>query len=156
MISDILNHFNEGKRDELIPVLLAVQCKLGFISEVSVKEIANHLHLTTSAIYSVASFYDGLLLQASKPFQVTICRGLSCYKAGTEALKQDIEQKIAEQFKLQKQISNSISVAFMPCRGQCNKGPVVFINEEKVENATPISVLDKIKYIIDKTNVQNI
>ena len=53
----ILASYNSS-RENLIPILQEVQQKFGYLPEESMQEIADFLHLSSSTVYSVSTFYS--------------------------------------------------------------------------------------------------
>jgi formate dehydrogenase subunit gamma len=73
---------HEGVEGAVLPVLHAVQHRLGHISEEALEAIAEGLHLTTSQLYAVATFYNEFRLGPQPAHQVTVCRGPPARAAG--------------------------------------------------------------------------
>ena len=54
-VEDVLSRFSGGNREDLIPILQAVQNSTGHLSRESVLAVARHLNLPPSKVYGVAT-----------------------------------------------------------------------------------------------------
>lgn len=86
--------FYEGKRGELIPILLEVQANFGYLPEEAIQLTASFLNITEGEIYSVASFYAQFRLLPLGRQRVTICRGTACHIRGAPQILQEVERAL--------------------------------------------------------------
>lgn len=69
--------------------------------------------------------------------EITICLGSSCFARGNKKTVKMIENYIKE-----KKIENKIYYHGAHCCGQCEKGPIIKINNQIFENITPDNVIE--------------
>ena len=78
---DILKHHGKS-RAELIPVLQAVQKKLGYLPPASLKEIAAYLAIPPVDVYEVVTFYNQFRLNPPGRHSIRVCLGTACHMKG--------------------------------------------------------------------------
>src|SRR5437762_4628395 len=74
------------ERTWLLPALQAVQDALGFLPAWGLEQVGLHLRVPRSEVYSVATHYPELRLQAPGRHLVRVCTGVACRTAGADAL----------------------------------------------------------------------
>ena len=72
-----------GKSEELIPSLQAVQNEFGYVSEVSMEEIAHFAKIPQSKVYGVATFYSQFRFTPVGKTHISVCRGTACHVRGS-------------------------------------------------------------------------
>ena len=92
-VNTILKNYKPGKREELIPILQAVQEDLGYLSEEAIVMVGSFLGLSTTKIYGLATFYDRFRFIPSGKIQIRICHGTSCFLNGSQAIINKIKEE---------------------------------------------------------------
>ncbi len=75
-------HALRSQRHLLLPVLHAVNDRVGWVSPPAIDHIAERLDVSPAEIYGVASFYALFALTEQKPHQVHVCTDLACRANG--------------------------------------------------------------------------
>ena len=134
-IDAIIEKYPKHQRDNLIPIMQEIQEYVGYISEESVKKIGQHLLLSTSKIFGVATFYDNFRFDPKGKYHFQICRGTSCHLNESGQLIQEIEKYLKIKAG---QITRDgmFSLEAGACMGACGVGPVMTINGEYHEKIT--------------------
>jgi NADH-quinone oxidoreductase E subunit len=126
-IDSIINRFPDIRQDSLIPLLQEVQDCIGFISEEAVKKIGQHLNLSTSKIYGVASFYNQFRFLPKGKFHIQLCYGTACHVLGASTVLKELEKmlkiKDGETTK-----DGLFSLEVQTCIGGCGQAPLIVIN----------------------------
>lgn len=126
-VKDILKRYTGAGRDKLIPILQEVQEALGFISQDSVIEIGEHLHLPASKIFGVATFYNQFRFEPIGKYHIQICRGTACHVKGSaavlEALKRNLNIESGQTSR-----DGKFSLEEVACLGACGLAPVIAVN----------------------------
>ena len=147
---DIFLKYSESGRDNLIPVLQEIQEAEGFLSEESIIAVGNHLHLPTSKIYGVATFYNQFRFHPQGKNHIQICRGTACHVLGSASVQEVLEKML--KIKAGETTKDGLfSLEVVACIGACGLGAVICVNgnfhakvtkdtiEEIVENYRNIS-----------------
>ncbi len=125
-INGILSDFNDEKGN-LIPILQQVQEKFGYLPEETIQAIADFLHLSSSTVYSVSTFYTQFKLTPSGEEVIKICRGTACHVRGGTMLQRDFERRFCiKPGETTKDMKYSLET--VACVGACALAPVMIIN----------------------------
>ena len=142
-LATVLDQFSEARRDQLIPILQAVQDRDGYLSRDAMIAVGRRLKLPVSKVYGVATFYNQFRFQRKGKVHCQVCRGTACHVKGSaavlEALKQTLKIEPGQTTR-----DGKFSIEVVACIGACGLAPVVAINGEFHAGVTP----DKIRKII--------
>jgi NADH-quinone oxidoreductase subunit E len=125
-LAEILTPESKDKR-YLIPLLQAVQCKLGYLSKESMLKIAEFLEIPAASVYGVATFYNQFRFIPQGKQRIHVCTGTACHLAGgklvLEAMARELNVEVGgitadHEFGLDR----------VACVGCCALAPVVVIN----------------------------
>jgi NADH:ubiquinone oxidoreductase subunit E len=115
---------------QLIPILQYVQSEAGYLPPEAMSATANHLGVSESKVYGVASFYAQFHFEPRGRHIVTVCRGTACHVRGSAAILQDLEKKLGVRAgETTKDLEYSIET--VACFGSCALAPVV-VTDAKV------------------------
>jgi NADH:ubiquinone oxidoreductase subunit E len=150
-IDILLKKHKQGKREELIPLLQAIQEDMGYLSEEAIVKVGAFLGWSTTKIYGLATFYDRFRFFPSGKIQIRVCHGTSCFLNGS----QTIINKIKEETGIsagQTTRDGNFSYEIVSCMGGCHNGPLINVNGDyhthiKAEQLPEL--LKKLKYIIE-------
>jgi NADH:ubiquinone oxidoreductase subunit E len=134
----------EQDRDNLIPILQAVQEKLGYISADSVSDISRYLDLSINDVYGVATFYTQFRFTQPGDHIVKICMGTSCYVRGG----QRIMNVVSEQLGIEPGETTpdyKFSLERVACFGSCALSPVVVVDGKVYGRMNPQKAMKLIK-----------
>jgi len=126
-VNELLQKYPEGKTENLIPILQDIQDIDGFLSESSVVKVGQHLKLSTSKIFGVATFYNQFRFKPLGKFHVQVCRGTACHVLGSSTVLEEIEKSLG--IKAGNTTKDGLfSIEVVACIGACGLAPVVNIN----------------------------
>jgi NADH-quinone oxidoreductase subunit E len=129
----------KGSKDELIPVMEAVQDEFGYLSKEAMLEISRFLHVPDSNIYGVATFYALFRLTPRGKNMVSVCRGTACHVRGGGRILQEVEKKLGiKAGETSKDMEYSLET--ISCFGSCALSPVTVINKTVYGRMTPAKV----------------
>ena len=118
----------KGHRSELISVLQEAQEKLGYLSKETMTAIAEFLHMSPSAVYSVATFYNQFRFVPPGRHPIKVCLGTACHMASgplvLEAAERELDIKVGDVTE-----DLEFSVDRVACVGCCSLAPVVVIGD---------------------------
>ena len=118
---------HEGIEGAVLPILHAVQHRLGHISEEALEAIAEGLHLTTSQLYAVATFYNEFRLGPQPAHQVTVCRGPACRAAGGREIRRRLESLLGVEVG-EEADDHSVAIDTAGCHGVCPHAPAIIVD----------------------------
>jgi NADH-quinone oxidoreductase subunit E len=114
-------------REHLISILQDVQGVEGYLSRENINRIGEYLHLPTSKIYGVATFYNQFRLNKPGKIQIQICRGTACHVKGSlnllDSLKLLLGVEVGGTTK-----DGLFTLETVACLGGCSIAPVITAN----------------------------
>lgn len=110
-----------GRRDLLLPALLAVQNRLGWVSTGALNETCKRLRVPPAEAYGVASFYALISLDPQPPIVVHVCDDIACMAAGAERLCERIDRAAVAGTDRRAIAKRS------PCLGLCDRAPAALV-----------------------------
>jgi NADH-quinone oxidoreductase E subunit len=130
----------------VLPVLWIAQEQYGYISQETMKEVANLLNLPFGHILGVVTFYT---MYNAKPVgrnHIEVCTNVSCMIRGSQKIVSQLEStlglKMGETSK-----DGAWTLSEVECLGACGGAPMCAIGEEYYENLTPESVKKMIESV---------
>ncbi|MEW6189840.1 MAG: NADH-quinone oxidoreductase subunit NuoE [Actinomycetota bacterium] len=126
----------KGRREDLIPILQAVQANFGRLPEEAMLRIARFIGIPESEVYSVASFYTQFRLTPLGRKHVTVCRGTACHIRSAPQILQEIEKVVGiEEGEVTPDLEYSLET--VACIGCCALAPCIRINRDVYGELTP-------------------
>ena len=145
-LSEVFARF-EGKEEELIPVLQAVQGELGYLPPESMQEIARFLSLPESRVYGVASFSAQFRFSPIGKNHILVCRGTACHVRGGRAVLEELQRRLG--IKEGETTGDMLfSLETVACIGACGLSPAIMINKRVEGRLTPkriAKIIDRIR-----------
>jgi NADH-quinone oxidoreductase subunit E len=134
----ILGKFSR-KRDNLIPILQAVQGKLGYLPREAMLEIAEFLGLPEMDVYSVVTFYNQFRLNPPGKHSIRVCLGTACHMKGgyitLDAWKRRLDIGPGETTA-----DREFELDTVACVGCCTMAPVTVVDDKPEAKVEPTKV----------------
>ena len=111
----------------LMPLLHAVQKKLGFVPHDAVPIIARELNLSIAEVHGVVTFYHYFRKDRGGRHVVHVCRAEACQARGGVALEAHAKRRLGVDFHGTTQ-DGAISLEPVYCLGNCALGPSIMID----------------------------
>jgi NADH:ubiquinone oxidoreductase subunit E len=127
---------HKGNSGALLMVLQEIQDTYGYIPKQSLTYIAKSLMVSSSHLYGTMTFYDRFRLTPKRKYTIKVCRGTACELNGVPSLI----EKLKELFEISEggEIDNPLfSLEYSACLGECDKSPVMIINDTVYAKVTP-------------------
>lgn len=119
----------KGKREEIIPILQAVQNEFTYLPEEAMQKIARFTHSPESSVYAVATFYAQFRFKPRGRKHVMVCRGTACHVNGAPRILEEIEEQLGvKEGESTEDLEYSLET--VACIGACSLAPCVMINKE--------------------------
>ena len=77
-VSEIVDSY-DCKQSNLIAILQDIQTEQNYLSEAALTLVAEKLGVSTSKVYSVATFYENFSLEAKGKHIIKVCAGTACH-----------------------------------------------------------------------------
>jgi NADH-quinone oxidoreductase subunit E len=119
----------QGKPEQLISALLAVQRYCGYLPENVMRALAKELRVPLSKVYGVATFYSQFRLRPRGRHLVSVCLGTACQVRGGERIYRRVKRELG--VKLGGTTPDGrFTLETVSCVGACSMAPVVIIDED--------------------------
>ncbi|MCW4150663.1 formate dehydrogenase subunit gamma [Halomonas sp. 18H] len=129
---DALKH----KPGALLPILHALQDRIGFIPESAVPIIADALHQTRAEVHGVISFYHHFRTTPPGRHVVQICRAEACQSVGARQLEAHAKARLGVDYH-QTTADREITLEAVYCLGNCACGPSIRVDDSIRGRVTP-------------------
>jgi len=129
---DALKH----KPGALLPILHALQDRIGFIPEAAVPIIADALHQTRAEVHGVISFYHHFRTTPPGRHVVQICRAEACQSVGARQLEVHAKARLGVDYH-QTTPDREITLEAVYCLGNCACGPSIRVDDSVRGRVTP-------------------
>jgi NADH-quinone oxidoreductase subunit F len=120
-------HAARAQRHLLLPVLHAVQERIGWISPGALDYVCARLTIPPADAYGVASFYALFRTTPSPSSVVHVCDDLACRVNGAERVCEDMEHRFGAEGTSVGTNGTGITWQRSPCLGQCDRGSAAMI-----------------------------
>jgi NADH-quinone oxidoreductase subunit E len=147
---------NLGTQGSLLKILEQAQEQdpKHYLSESTMREIAELSGFPLSQVYSVATFYSFFNLKPQGLHSIVVCRGTACHTRGSLALlNESLSRMGIEAFREEEENSATsldgfASIRTVACFGQCALAPVVQIDgvvKSRMTIGKLVAILQKLK-----------
>ena len=117
-----------GREEELIPVLQAVQGKLGYLPDEAMQRIAEFTRVPESRVFSVATFYTMFRFSPIGRHHCMVCRGTACHVKGAPRILEKVKDRLNVD-EGETTEDGEFSLETVACIGACGLAPTMVINE---------------------------
>ncbi|CAL4319885.1 NADH-quinone oxidoreductase subunit E [Buchnera aphidicola (Neophyllaphis podocarpi)] len=128
-----------------IEALKIVQEKRGWVSDDAIIAIANILNISPSEVESVATFYSQIFRQQVGRHIIRYCDSVVCYINNFEEVKKTLETELSISSG---ETTKDFRFTLLPicCLGNCDKGPVIMIDNNIHSCVTPSCITKILEY----------
>ena len=125
-----------GRIGPLLPVLHAVQDKLGYVPPDAVPMIAEALNLSRAEVHGVMGFYHDFRSAPAGEHVVHLCRAEACQAVGARELEAHARERLGIGFG-ETSADGLVTLEPVYCLGNCACSPSVRINDELHARVSP-------------------
>lgn len=124
------------KPDALLPVLHAVQDRLGYVPPDAVPTIARALNLSRAEVHGVIGFYHDFRSAPPGRNIIRVCRAESCQAMGAVELAAHIQKRLGIEFG-QTSADGGYTLEPVYCLGNCACSPAIVVGIDIHGRVTP-------------------
>lgn len=119
-----------------IEALKIVQQRRRWISDETLRDVANHMRMSAEELDSVATFYNMLFRRPVGRHVILVCDSISCWVMGYEGLVVALRDCLKISFG---ETTADSRFTLLPncCLGCCDGGPALMIDDDLYKNVTP-------------------
>jgi NADH-quinone oxidoreductase subunit E len=125
-----------------IEALKIVQEHRRWISDESLRDVADYMQMTTEELDSIATFYNLLFRKPVGKHIILVCDSISCWVMGYESLVAELTKRLSIKFG---ETTQDGRYTMLPncCLGTCDCAPAFMIDNDLYRNVT-VDQLDEI------------
>ncbi|MFB3915835.1 MAG: NADH-quinone oxidoreductase subunit NuoE [Terriglobales bacterium] len=116
-----------------------VQRRRGWVSDESIRDIAELLDMSPDDLDGVATFYNLIYRKPVGRHVILLCNSVSCWIMGYERLRERLCQRIGIQFG-ETSADGRFTLLPIVCLGTCDHAPALMIDNDLHRDLTPESV----------------
>ena len=120
----------------LLPILHAIQDRLGYVPETAVPIVADVLNLSRAEVHGVVTFYHFFRTKPPGKRTLYVCRAEACQSMGSRALENYARKKLGVEFH-ETTADGRLSLEPVYCLGNCACSPAVMVDETVYGRVTP-------------------
>ncbi|MFH7041141.1 formate dehydrogenase subunit gamma [Paucibacter sp. JuS9] len=120
----------------LLPLLHAIQERLGHVPPAAVPLLAEHLNLSRAEVHGVISYYHFFRSTPPGRHVVQVCRAEACQSSGADALLAHAEQVLGCAAH-QTRADGAVTLEPVYCLGLCASSPALQIDDQMHARVTP-------------------
>ena len=127
---------HRGSVGALLPVLHAIQDKLGHVPPDAVRMIARALNLSRAEVHGVISFYHDFRTEPGGEHRLQLCRAEACQAMGARELERHVQEKLGVGFG-ETTSDGLLTLEPVYCLGNCACAPSLRINDQVYARVSP-------------------
>ncbi len=133
------------KQAASIEALKIIQRHRRWVSDESLKELAEYLEMSPDALDSIATFYSLIFREPVGEHVILICDSPSCWITGYEDLLSHLKSKLGIDLGGTTK-DGKFTLLTIPCLGVCEQAPAMIVDRNTYGDLTP----EKIDKILEK------
>jgi NADP-reducing hydrogenase subunit HndA len=139
----------KGQEGSMIPILHAIQQKLGYLPEDVQAYIAEKMEVPLSEIYGIVSFYALFSTQPKGKHKISVCMGTACYVRGSGLILDELEKQLG--IRVGETTKDGLfTLEACRCLGACGLAPVLTVDEHVHGRLTTNDIVEVISKYKDK------
>jgi NADH-quinone oxidoreductase subunit E len=127
-----------------IEALKIIQRHRRWVSDESLRELAEYLQMSPDTLDSVATFYSMIFRKPVGEHVVLICDGFACWITGYENMLEHLKKKLGIELG-ETTKDGKFTLLTIPCIGTCDAAPAMVVDRVIYGNLTP----ERIDEILD-------
>jgi len=135
----IIKKYETRNKGNLIQILQEIQRAEGYISRKAVESISDHLWISRSEIFGVASFYSQFKFNPPGRHSIKICLGTACHVQGGDFLLNALKSEIGVGPNETTE-DGRFDLERVACLGCCALAPVIMIDNTIYSNMSVIKL----------------
>lgn len=130
------------RKSACIEALKVVQHHRRWISDESLRDVADYMDMSPEELDSVATFYNLLFRRPVGRHIILVCDSISCWVMGYEQIRDQLIAKLGIKYG---ETTPDDRFTLLPncCLGTCDKAPALMIDKDLYRNVT-VQQLDEI------------
>ncbi len=133
----------DRRESAVMAALVIAQDEKGWLSDETMKFVADYIGMPAVAVYEVATFYSMYNLKPTGTYKLTLCTCLPCGLQGSLAAADHLRQKLGIGFN-ETTPDGMFTLKEGECMGACAMAPVLLVNNKKMHDYMSDEKLDQL------------
>lgn len=116
------------ERSRLLPILQMMQETLSYLPEEAIHMTAEHLDISPSEVFGVATFYNQFKFNPPGKYPLRVCLGTACHVKGGDIILENFERKLDIR-EGETTPDREFSLERVACVGCCALAPVALVGD---------------------------
>ena len=129
-------HQYAQKRAACIDALKIVQRRRGWVSDESIRDLAEFLEMTPDELDSVATFYNLIFRRPVGRRVILVCDSVSCWIMGYDRIREHLTACLGIELG-ETSPDGEFTMLPIACLGACDHAPTLMINDELYQDLEP-------------------
>lgn len=125
----------EFGRGHLLPALIAIQERYGYVSPRAIEALARQLGTTPALVYGAVSFYADFRTEPPPRREIVWCSGPACRLRGGDRIREALQRTLGLPLDGQS-ADGACGFRLGQCNGTCSEAPQVWLDGEVVGGLT--------------------
>jgi NADH-quinone oxidoreductase subunit E len=128
-------------RAACVEALKIAQRSRGWVSDETLRDVADHLGMSIDELDGVATFYSLIFRRPVGRHVIMLCDSVSCWVMGFEALRARLKAQLGIGFG---ETTPDRQYTLLPicCLGACDRAPVMLLDDELHQDLTPERIVE--------------
>lgn len=122
-------------RAACVEALAIAQRSRGWISDETLRELADHLGMTADELDGVATFYNMIFRRPVGRHVIFLCDSVSCWVMGEETMRAHLQRRLGIDFG-QTTPDREYTLLPVACLGACDHAPALLLDRELHDDLT--------------------
>jgi NADH-quinone oxidoreductase subunit E len=133
-----LQHYAQ-KQAVCIDALKTLQRHRGWVSDESIRDLAEFLEMTPEELDSVATFYNLIFRRPVGRHVILICDSVSCWIMGYDRIRDHLTARLGIRLG-ETSADGRFTMLPIPCLGACDHAPALMIDDDTYQDLEPQKV----------------
>ena len=129
-------HQYARKRAVCIDALKIIQRRRGWVSDESIRDLAEFLEMTPDELDSVATFYNLIFRRPVGRRVILVCDSVSCWIMGYDRIREHLTACLGIELG-ETSPDGEFTMLPVACLGACDHAPTLMINDELYQDLEP-------------------
>ena len=125
----------EFERGHLLPALIEIQERYGYVSSQAIEVLARQMRTTPALVYGAVSFYADFRTEPPPEREIAWCSGPACRLLGGDRIREAIQSTLGLALDAQSE-NGAYGLRLGQCNGTCSEAPQVWVDGEVVGDLT--------------------
>lgn len=127
------------KKAACIEALKIVQVERRWVSDESIRDVADILDMSPEEVDSVATFYNLIFRQPVGRHIILLCDSISCYVMGLKGIHAELVKLLEIQYG-QTTADGRFTLLPNPCLGTCDHAPALMVDNDLYRDLHPAAL----------------